>query len=304
MPVSRIALTPEGPELSRLLYGCWRLGDDPEGSGPARVRAKIERCLELGITSFDHADIYGDYTCEALFGAALAEAPELRARIELVSKCGICLVSEARPEHRVKHYDTRPDHVRASVERSLENLRTDYLDLLLIHRPDPFCDYDELGQVLSELQAAGTVRAVGVSNFTPGQLELLAARCEVPLVTNQIELSVLHPEPLIDGTLDACQRLPIRAMAWSPLGGGRLFSGDDPQAQRVRAALQSLAEAKGCGVDTLAYAWLLAHPARVLPVIGTNKLARIEAAAAACDVTLEQQEWYQVYEAALGAEVP
>jgi predicted oxidoreductase len=232
---TRIRLSPAGPDFSRLALGFWRLAD-------ARLYVEdrlrlIHTALEAGITTLDHADIYGGYTCEELFGEALAREPHLRDRMELVSKCGICLVNERRPANRVKRYDTSRAHIVASVENSLRALRTDRLDLLLIHRPDPFMDADSTAAGLTEVVQAGKVRHVGVSNFSPSQFDLLQNRLSLPLATNQIEVSPLHLAPFLDGTLDHLQRHRISAMAWSPFAGGRLFTGADEAAVRVRAVL-------------------------------------------------------------------
>jgi predicted oxidoreductase len=263
----------------------------------------IHQCLDLGITTFDHADIYGSYTCETLFGQALAAEPALRDRIELVTKCGIQLVSPNRPDTRVHHYDTSRDHIIASAERSLRNLRTDYLDLLLIHRPDPLMDADEVAAALTALRAAGKARHVGVSNFMPWQFELLQSRLDFPLATNQIELSVLYLEPLHDGTLDQLQRLRVAPMAWSPVAGGRLFDEGDERAARVRGALAAVGRELGASVDQAALAWLMRHPSRPLPVMGTGKIERLREAVAAEALTLDRQQWFAVWEASAGREV-
>ncbi len=300
--MSRIQLTDTGPTFSRTVAGVMRLREwemDTEA-----VRNFIHQCLDLGITTFDHADIYGSYTCETLFGQALAEEPALRSRIELVTKCGIQLVSPNRPDTYVHHYDTSRAHIIASAERSLRNLRTDYLDLLLIHRPDPLMDADEVATALTELRAAGKARYVGVSNFMPWQFHLLQSRLDFPLVTNQIELSVLYLTPLHDGTLDQLQRLRVPPMVWSPVAGGRLFTAGDERAARVRAALEAVGRALGASVDQVALAWLLRHPARVLPVMGTGKIERLREAVAAENIVLDRQQWFAIWEASAGQEVP
>ena len=237
MQTPRIRMAPDGPEFSRVVLGLWRLAEWQ--LTPRERCALLDECVALGVTTIDQADIYGDYTSEYLFGEALALAPGLRERIEIVSKCGIRLVSSNRPDHAIKHYDTSRAHILASVERSLSNMRTDYLDLLLIHRPDPLMDANELAETFRLLQQDGKVRHFGVSNFTPAQFDLLASR--FPLVTNQIELSVMHLDPLHDGTLDQCQRLSLAPMIWSALGGGRLFNEKSPRAERIRLALQEIA---------------------------------------------------------------
>lgn len=303
MTVSRIQMTESGPEFSRLVAGVWRVrewGMDTRG-----LLDFIHGCLDVGITTFDNADIYGGYTAEGIFGAALAAEPGLRNRLELVTKCGIQLLSPNRPGNRVHHYDTSRDHIIASAENALREMRTDYLDLLLIHRPDPLMDADEVAGAFGVLRAAGKVRAFGVSNFMPWQFHLLQSRLDFPLVTNQIELSALYLDPLHDGTLDQLQRLRVPPMAWSPLAGGRLFDPHDERAARVRAALARAGdELGGAAVDQVALAWLLHHPARVLPVLGTGKIERVRAAADAERLALDRQQWFAVWEASAGREVP
>ena len=304
MTVSRQRLHPDGPELSRLVWGAWRSADSPETDTPAKLARLIEGCVALGITSFDHADIYGGYRAEALFGEALREWRGGRDRIELITKCDIALVDPARPEHRVHHYDTTARHVRRSLETSLRLLGTDHVDLLLLHRPDPLMDADETAAALETLVREGKTRAVGVSNHTPGQVELLQARLGVPLVTNQIELSVLNLAPLHDGTLDQAQHRRMAPMAWSPLGGGSLFTAQTAQAARVAAVLDELAPRYGLDRGGMALAWLLRLPGRPLPVVGTSRLDRLHVQAVAAGVELERQDWFAIYEASLGHEVP
>lgn len=300
--MTRIHLTDGGPILSRVVAGMMRLRE--WGMDTAALLDFIHECLDLGITTFDHADIYGSYTCEALFGRALAAEPSLRNRLELVTKCGIQLQSPNRPETRVHHYDTSREHIIASAESSLRNLRTDFLDLLLVHRPDPLMDADEVAEALMSLRASGKVRHAGVSNFMPWQFDLLQSRLDFPLVTNQIELSVLHLDPLHDGTLDQMQRLRVAPMAWSPVAGGRLFDSQIERARRVRTALESIGREMGASVDQVAMAWLMRHPARVLPVLGTGKIERLREAVAAEGVTLDRQQWFTIWEASAGKEVP
>ncbi len=267
----------------------------------ARVRW-IEGCLDLGVTTFDHADIYGGYGVEALFGEALAAAPGLRARLQLVTKCGIRMVSPARPAHRLGHYDTSAAHVTASVDRSLQNLRTDHLDLLLVHRPDALMDADALAACFESLRAAGKVHHFGVSNHSPSQFALLHRR--LPLATNQVELSPLHLDALHDGTLDQAQDLGCAPMIWSPLAGGRLLTGQDEAARRVRGVMARLAAERGVSVSTLAFAWLLKHPSRPLPITGTRRVEAVAEAVAALDVDLDNQAWYEIWVAGAGHPVP
>lgn len=288
------------PALSPVVAGCWRLAEWG-WSAPERLRW-IEQCLERGVTTFDHADIYGGYRVEALFGEALALAPHLRARLQLVSKCGIRLVDAARPAHRVKSYDTSAAHIVASVDSSLRALRTDHLDLLLIHRPDPLMRPGEIADAVARLKAAGKILDFGVSNFTMSQFAMLNQW--VPLATNQIELSPLHRAPLHDGTLDQMLALDLRPMIWSPLAGGRLFSGQEPDAQRVRPVLEAVAQRHGVAPATVAYAWLLRHPSGPRPIVGSRRLEALDEALAAQALTLDAETWHEIWSAGAGVEVP
>ncbi len=286
--------------LSRVVAGAWRMADWQLGTD--QRLAWIEQCLELGITSFDHADIYGDYRVEDLFGEALALAPALRDRMQLVSKCGIRLVSARRPEHRCKSYDTSCAHVSASVDASLRALRTDRLDLLLIHRPDALMRADALAECFDGLRRAGKVLHFGVSNHTPSQFALLHRH--VALVTHQVELSPLRLDVLHDGTLDQCQALGIAPMIWSPLAGGRLFSGDDDASRRVRAALERASQRYGVTPCTIAYAWVMRHPSAPLPITGSRRVEVLRDAVAACSLALDAQTWYEIWAAGAGQEPP
>ena len=301
MNMPRIELKP-GLSLSRLAYGVWRLSEAADTSAQA-VAGRIQACLDQGITTFDHADIYGGYSCEALFGEALRAQPGLKARMEIVAKCDIMLLSDQRPGHRVKHYDTSAAHVQASVERSLQNIGVDAIDLLLIHRPDPLLDHHALGACLDSLIQSGMVRAAGVSNFMPWDLDLLQSAMKNRLLTNQIEISLMQTRGFVDGQIAHAQRLGLPVMAWSPLGGGRLF-GQDAAALRLRPALQRVASAQGVDETAVAIAWLLHHPARIIPVLGTNEPARIARMQDALRVTLDRQTWFELYSLANGAEVP
>ena len=301
MNMPRIELNP-GLTLSRLAYGVWRLSEAADTSAQA-VAGRIQACLDQGITTFDHADIYGGYSCEALFGAALRAQPGLKTRMEIVTKCDIMLLSDQRPDNRVKHYDTSAAHVQASVERSLHNIGVDAIDLLLIHRPDPLMDHHALGACLDSLIQSGKVRAAGVSNFMPWDMELLQSAMKNRLVSNQIEISLMQTRGFVDGQIVHAQRLGVPVMAWSPLGGGRLF-GQDAAALRLRPALQRLASAQGVDETAVAIAWLLHHPARIIPVLGTNDPARIARMQDALRVTLDRQTWFELYSLANGADVP
>ena len=296
--MERIELA-QGLSFSRLVYGMWRLADDSDTS-VKHVDAKINAALDQGITTFDQADIYGGYTAEAVMGTAMKANPSLRQRMEIVSKCDIVIDAGRHSGARVKHYNTTAAHINASVDASLSEMGVDEIDVLLIHRPDPLMDHHETGAALDALVDAGKVRAVGVSNFRPWDWNLLQSAMRHPLVTNQIELSLKHIQPFTNGDLAFHQQHGHVVMAWSPLGGGDLMTASNELTHRLDSI------ATRCGVDraAVATAFLLAHPAKITPVLGTNNLDRISAISAAETVRLDRQYWFSLYEAALGSEVP
>ncbi|SLN60753.1 aldo/keto reductase [Ruegeria meonggei] len=286
-------------ELSRLVYGMWRLGDD-DNTAAQHVEAKIQACLDQGITTFDQADIYGDYGAEAVLGNALRTNPGLRQKMEIVTKCDIVAPCGRYADARVKYYDTSRGHILKSVETSLTEMAIDHIDLLLIHRPDPFMDHRETGTALDEIVASGKVGAVGVSNFRPWDWDLLQSAMKTPLVTNQIEISLGQVAPFTNGDLAFHQQHGQPVMAWSPLGGGVLMAGNPP----VGLVADEIAEEFGVDRAAVAVAFLLAHPSGILPVLGTNNLDRIKRISDALNVKLDREGWFRLYEAALGHEVP
>ncbi|WP_027339630.1 aldo/keto reductase [Halonatronum saccharophilum] len=292
----------ENLELSRVVHGLMRLSSWEMTS--QEILELIEGCIELGVTSFDHADIYGAYTCEELFGKALALKPSLRERIQLVTKCGIKLISSNRPEHKVKHYDTSKKHIIESVERSLKNLETDYIDLLLIHRPDPFMNPDEVSDAFNQLKKEGKVLNYGVSNFKPSQFDMLSSRLDTPLVTNQIEVSPLNFENFDNGSIEKCKQKGIPPMVWSPLAGGSIFNSNEDKVSRVRRTFEEIREEVGApSIDYIIYAWILNHPANMIPIVGSGKLERIKVAVEAVKIKLTRQQWFRVWESSMGREV-
>ena len=297
--VQRITLAPQGPEFSRFVMGYWRLMD--WNMSPLQLASFIEEHLDLGITTVDHADIYGGYQCEAAFGEALKLVPALRDRMEIVTKCGIA--TTAKPEHALGHYITDSAHIVRSAEQSLINLATDRIDLLLIHRPDPLMDADEVAEAFLNLHQSGKVRHFGVSNFTPAQFALLQSRLPFTLATNQVEISPVHQPLLLDGTLDQLQQLRIRPMAWSCLGGGRLFN--DDEFQPLRNELETIARELNAGsIEQVVYAWILRLPSKPLPIIGSGKIERVRSALAAEELQMTRQQWFRIRKAALGYDVP
>ena len=296
--MERIELA-QGLAFSRLVYGMWRLADDSDTS-VKHVDAKISAALDQGITTFDQADIYGGYTAEAVMGTALKANPSLRQQMEIVSKCDIVIDAGRHSGARVKHYDTTAEHINASVDASLSAMGIEEIDVLLIHRPDPLMDHHVTGAALDALVDAGKVRAVGASNFRPWDWNLLQSAMRYPLVANQIELSLKAISAFTNGDLAFHQQHDHLVMAWSPLGGGDLMTASGTLSQR----LDAIAARHSVDRAAVATAFLLAHPAKITPVLGTNNLERIAAICDAEQVSLDRQDWFWLYEAALGHEVP
>lgn len=290
--MERRHIHPHGPVLSRIIAGAWRW----HTVSAEAVDRLIQTCLSEGITSFDHADIYGDYGNEEIFGSALARTPGLRNQVELITKCGIKLKSGKQPTTWIKHYDTSKSHVIASVENSLKLFHTDHLDVLLLHRPDPLMDPNEIAEAFEQLKKQGKVLHVGVSNFTRPQFYMLQKFLPMPLVTNQIEISLTRVEPLFNGDLDLLMEQKASAMAWSPLGGGKLLTDE--------RELFGKATRYNASYSQLSLAWLLRHPAAIFPVIGTTKPDRIKEAAKALEINLDRQDWFDMLQWARGTEVP
>lgn len=289
--MQRDKLHQDGPEISRLVAGVWRW----HTVSPETVDRLVRTALDQGISTFDHADIYGDHGNEEIFGQVLKKQPALRAQMELVTKCGIKLVSGKRPATRLKHYDTTRAHVTWSVDHSLAALGTDYLDLLLIHRPDPLLNPAELAETFADLKQQGKVLHVGVSNFTPSQFDVLQQALDFPLVTNQIEISLSRVDPLFNGDLDNLMLHRARAMAWSPLGGGKRV-GDERD-------WFAMAARHNASYSQLALAWLMQHPGGIFPIIGTTQPDRIVESAKALSVQLDRQDWFEMLRWATGHEV-
>lgn len=277
-------------------YGMWRFAGTPVN----QARAKIDAALEEDITLFDTADIYGFGAegfgaAEELFGEVLKEAPLLRDQMIIATKGGI---TPPVP------YDSTQDYLVNACEASLKRMNVDYVDLYQIHRPDVLAHPEDVATALNKLVNAGKVRHVGVSNYTAAQFDALSAYVQEPLVSHQPELSVLAPEPVTNGLLDQCMELKITPLAWSPLGGGRLFTDKAEGVQRVVRALNTVATEQGITLDAVAYAWLLAHPAGVIPIIGTQNIDRIKQTRQIFDVTLTRSQWYDILEAAVGYPMP
>lgn len=290
-------------QFSPVIAGCMKWGEWGARFTEASYTRMIETCAENGISSFDHADIYGDYTSEEEFGNALRQLPALRSRIQLISKCGIKMVSPNRPAHKIKSYDTGYAYIIGCAERSLKNLRTDYLDLFLIHRPDPLMNPDEIAEAFTKLKKEGKVLHTGVSNFTPSQVQLL--HTVYPVEVNQIEISVTSLAPFHNGQLDQCLEQKILPMAWSPLGGGSLFTGSaDRKYQNIFRVAAQLSIKYSIAPENIFLAFLRTHPSGILPVLGTSKINRLLSAMEAATLKLEREEWFMLWEASKGHAVP
>ncbi|CAH1543481.1 TPA: aldo/keto reductase family oxidoreductase [Vibrio harveyi] len=301
--VAKVVTAPNGPEFSELVQGYWRAVD--WGMTAQERLSFLKQHIELGITTVDHADIYGNYECEALFGEALALDKSVREQVQIVTKCDINLCGDKTPERKINHYDTSAAHIYQSVNNSLERLNVDEIDVLLIHRPDVLMDADEVAEAFSELHKVGKVKHFGVSNFTPRQFELLQSRLSKPLVTNQVEINPLNFEVAHDGTLDQMQTLRVRPMAWSCLGGGSIFTGDTEQAVRVRNELEMIREEVGANsIDEVIYAWVRRLPSKPMPIIGSGKIERVHSAVNALNIELTREQWYRVWVASKGHGVP
>ncbi len=265
----------------------------------SEMESTINICLENKITTFDHADIYGAYTTEASFGKAFASSKIARESLQFISKCGIQYVCENR-NNTIKHYDYSKDYIIWSVENSLKNLQTDYLDVLLLHRPSPLMQADEIAEAVTKLKSEGKIIDFGVSNFTASQTELIRQKIEIRY--NQIQFSATNFEPMIDGSLDYMQINTIQPMSWNPLG--TVFREDNEQTRRLKKLLASLVSKYHFGADTLLLAWILHHPAKVIPVAGTVNVARIQQLMKATQLELEKEDWFAIWTESMGNKVP
>ena len=290
-------------KLSRFIWGQWRLLD---WNLSYSEREKLTReVIDLGISSIDHADIYGDYSCEEAFGEVLKNNPSWRSEMQLISKCGIKLISDRYPNRKVKYYDYSYDYIVGQAENSLHNLNTDILDLLLLHRPSPFFNAEEVASAFDYLYQSGKVKSFGVSNFLPHQFEQLAKASDHELVSNQIELSIYSLEHFENQNINFLQSKGVNPMAWSPLAGGKILSPDDEKSKRVQKGLYKIQEKyPDFSIDQIALAWLLMHPAGIQPILGSGKLKHIKSAIAAQEIQLSLEDWFYLYTCSTGQEVP
>ncbi len=282
------------------IVGCMRWGIWGENFTTSQYEQKINQCLEIGLDIFDHADIYGHYTTEAEFGNALKGNTNLRSQIKIITKCGINMLTPNRPQHAIKSYDTSAAHITKSVEQSLQNFHTDYIDTLLIHRPDILIDVEEVGATITALKKAGKIKSFGVSNFTTSQVALLQKY--IPVEHHQVEISVTNLNAFENGILDQCQLEKIEAQSWSPMGNG-IFTENTDQHSRILAQADSLSKEYECSINQILLAFIYAHPSQIVPVIGTTKFERISEAKKAMEIELKREDFYKLWTASTGKEV-
>jgi predicted oxidoreductase len=280
--------------ISSIVQGLWRL-TDWNWTIDETVKF-IESCLALGVTTFDAAEIYGNYMGEERIGEVLRVAPHLRNQMEIVTKTGINMFSDKR-NYKMSHYDTRKQKVVTSCQESIKRMNCDVLDVFLIHREDPLIDHRELGKTLDELVDAGWVKSVGVSNFDPMKFDALQSYMKHKLITNQIECSPVCFEHFNNGNMDYLQKTNVRPMIWSPLAGGRLFTSSDEKNVRARKKIDEIAQRHGVESETIVFAWLLYHPVGAIPISGSGKIKRLQQALAGLNIALTHEEWYEIYTA-------
>ena len=289
-------------QFSKVIAGTMNWGVWGSGFSTEQFSTIIHQCMDLGVTTFDHADIYGHYTTEEDFGRALVGNSSLRSRMQIITKCGIMMVTPNRPSHLIKSYDTSKEHIVSSAERSLKNLHTDHIDLLLIHRPDPLMDPQEILEAVDILKSSGKILHFGVSNFLPRHMALL--RSALKIDANQFEISAFKTDAMFDGTTDYCLEHHIPCLSWSPIGGGVLLSEEPSEpTRRVVAVAQMLAQEYNTSYDKILLAWLGTHPCRIIPVLGTTKIERIKAALEAMEIRLTREQWHMILRAQTGHDV-
>lgn len=286
--------------FSKLISGTMTWGIWGKNLNQNSMIELINCCIENNISTFDHADIYGNYTTEESFGNAFSNSKIDRQKVQFISKCGI----QTETRKTIKHYDYSKEHIIWSVENSLRNLQTDYLDLLLLHRPSPLMQADEIAEAIEKLKSEGKIIDFGVSNFTPSQCQLIAARTKINY--NQLQFSLTHHEPMLDGSLDFMQLNSITPMAWNPLGSvfKENLGENDEKTSKIRKTVLKISKKYNVEMDVLLLAWILKHPSGILPVFGTADKTRIEKLKKATEINLELEDWFALWTASLGTKVP
>ncbi len=286
-------------EFSPLVQGYWRMAE--WGMTTQQQLNFIKQHIELGITTVDHAPVYGASSCERMFGEALAIDKGLRDQIQIVSKCGIYPENTSDTNPRVSHYNSSKAAILTSVDESLSRLNSDHLDVLLIHRPDLLMNVDEIASAFEQLTSTGKVKHFGVSNFTPAQFDLLQSRLDAPLVTNQVEINPVNMQMTEDGTLDQLQQARVRPMAWSCMAGGRIFNDNSEQMSRLRDTLTEVGHEIGAtSIDQVIFAWVMKMPSSPVPILGSGNIERVKAAAASLELILTHEQWYRIWVASKG----
>lgn len=280
--------------FSRIIQGFWRMTS--WNFSVSELADFMNACIQKGVTTFDTAEIYGDYECEQQIGAALAYDPTLRSRMQIVTKTGINKPS-AKNEYVKGHYDTRYEKIIASCQASIAKMNCDYLDMYMIHREDHLIDHQEVARAFNDLMEMGLIKSAGVSNFDPRKFSALHKFVKGGLVTNQIECNPVVFEHFDSGMMDYLQEVEVHPMIWSPLAGGKLFTSEEEPYVKVRNVLERLADKYHVSTDTIAIAWLLRHPVKMMPISGSKNLSRLDNAIAALDISLSNEEWYDIYRA-------
>ena len=301
---------------SRLAYGCWRLAgswlpSEVNEDGRSAGRRALQAAYEAGYTLFDNADIYCRGEAESLLGQTLKTTPGMREGVVIATKCGILAAGDPT-EKSPQRYDFSAAHILQACERSLKRLGIETIDLYMLHRADFLADPDEVANAFSQLKAAGKVRYFGVSNFRPTLLTALQVRCPMPLVVHQVEISLARLDAFTDGTLDQCLIEKITPMAWSPLAGGLIGGGAKKllpfqqiyRPEKFLPAVDAIAEQRGVNRICIALAWLLRHPSKILPIVGSINPDRIREATKAVELELTREEWYTLLLAARGEPLP
>ena len=287
--MKKVSLSDSGPKVSEAIYGFWRWTDEGAVT-TTNIEKTINLCLELGINTFDHADVYGNTTIEEHFGKIIRNKSFKREDIVLFSKCGI----RSSESGNLKYYDTSRDHIVKSIDGSLKRLQTDYLDIFLLHHSDFLTDPEETAGALAEVVKSGKAKHIGVTNFSVFQHQLLASYLRIPIVTNHIELNLMNTSAIEDGRIDYIKQCFSKPLAWAPLAGGKILNGEDEQAVRLRAKLEEIGSKYDANIEQTAVAWLM--KLGTLPIIGSLSENRIRNAASAFDIKLSHQDWYEIYQ--------
>ena len=286
--------------LSPIISGTMNWGVWDKNLTTKEMENMIQICIENKITTFDHADIYGDYTTEADFGKAFHASKISREKLQLITKCGIQMIAEKRPENKIKHYEYSKEYIIWSAEESLKKLKTDFIDVFLLHRPSPLMQADEIAEAVEKLKTEGKIIDFGLSNFTSSQTELIRSKTEVSF--NQVQFSATHYEAMTDGSLDYMQTHGIRPLSWNPLG--TVFREDTKKTRRLKKLLADLVQKYSLGSDTLLLAWILKHPAGVIPIAGTVNIARIQSLMKAAELEMDKEDWFAIWTESMGDDVP